>query len=113
MRRLVEFRPEAESEIEAAHDWYELQRSGLGTQFLFEFDAVLSRASANARVFQKVGRVTRRALMRRFPYVVLFFVEDDRIVVTGVFHGRRDPGSWSDRVRERPVGWCAALQPIS
>ena len=36
----------------------------------------------------------------RFPYLVLYVLEDQHIFVTAVFHGHRDPRRWSDRVRE-------------
>lgn len=39
--------------------------------------------------------------MRRFPYGILFAMETDGILVTGIFHSRRDPQRWSDRVRDR------------
>lgn len=35
--------------------------------------------------------MTRRAIMRRFPYVVLFRDYADEVVLLGVLHGSRDP----------------------
>jgi hypothetical protein len=43
-------------------------------------------------------------LLRRFPYLVLYAVEAERILITAVFHGRRDPRRWPDRVRESACG---------
>ncbi len=37
------------------------------------------------------------ALMTRFPFVVFFEVEEDRIVVWAVAHTRRRPGYWVAR----------------
>ena len=42
-------------------------------------------------VHQKVHRDFRRRLLRRFPYAVYFRVEEDRVVVFGLFHCARDP----------------------
>ena len=46
----------------------------------------------------------RKALLRRFPYAVFFEVEELRITVVAVYHGRRKPHGWSDRISEPGVG---------
>ena len=100
MTLAIDFLPQAESEIEAASLWYEEQSPGLGFRFLFAIDAALRRASENPLSFPRELRRTRKAVIRRFPYVVFYAVEKERILVTGVFHGRRHPRSWADRIRE-------------
>jgi hypothetical protein len=40
----------------------------------------------------------RRALLRKFPYGVFYFVFDDTVVVLACFHTRRDPKDWQKRV---------------
>ena len=44
-----------------------------------------------------VHKDVRRAFMRRFPYGVFYRVEEDQIIVVGVFHARRDPKRWQAR----------------
>ncbi len=39
----------------------------------------------------------RRALVRRFPYEVLYEIEEDEIVVYAVYHCARDPKGWKRR----------------
>jgi len=96
----IDFLAEAESEIEDAYRWYEIQSPGLGIRFLFSMEAALRRASENPLSYPAVLRRTRKALVRRFPYLVFYVVEEERILVTGVFHGHRHPESWTDRIRE-------------
>jgi plasmid stabilization system protein ParE len=110
VRLAVEILPEAEAEIEEAFGWYELQRPGLGRQFLVAIDDAREQASGRPFSFPTVLRRTRRTVIRRFPYLVFYVVEQDRILVTGVFHAYRDPGAWSDRLREvaRPYRVVAA-----
>jgi len=108
----IKFLPDAELEIEAAYDWYESRRPGLGILFLFALDAALIRAIENPRIFPTVARRTRKVLLRRFPYLVLYVVEGSRILITGVFHGHRDPGVWSDRIREKTTRYAAPRHPI-
>ena len=42
-------------------------------------------------------RDIRKALVRRFPYVVYYVVLSDVISVIAIVHGRRDPGVWQAR----------------
>ena len=104
MRRPVHLLPEAEREVEDAFWWYERQRSGLGLEFLLAFDAAVERMRRLPEGHEIVARRTRKALLRRFPYLVLYAVEEERVLITAVFHGRRDPRRWSDRVREGALG---------
>ena len=38
--------------------------------------------------------------MRRFPFVVLFEYRRDDVEIVAVYHCRRNPRGWSDRVSE-------------
>lgn len=44
-----------------------------------------------------VYRDIRRAVMQRFPYAVYYRVVSSRVIITAIFHGRRDPKSWQVR----------------
>ncbi len=104
VRRPVQLLPEAERELEDAFWWYERQRSGLGLEFLLAFDAAVEGLRRLPEGHELVALKTRKALLRRFPYLVLYAVEAERVLITAVFHGRRDPRRWTDRVREGAFG---------
>ena len=97
------FLPEVSREVETAFHWYERQRVGLGLEFLLAFDALIERVRRLPEGHRVVALRTRKALLRRFPYLVLYVVEPDYLLITAVFDGRRDPRRWSDRVREEPL----------
>lgn len=101
MSRLVHVLPRAERELEQAFRWYEAQRSGLGLELPLAFDATIESLRRQPERHEVVALQTRKALLRRFPYLVLYAIENDRILVTAVFHGHQDPQRWSDRVRDR------------
>ena len=90
-------RPAAAAEIEAAVDWYEGRRAGLGRDFLevvnSAFDSIRSRPDAH----RVVHRDTRRMLLKRFPYAIYYRLYDDAIVVVACMHGRRHPLRWKVR----------------
>lgn len=100
VRPPVHLLPEAERDLEEAFWWYERQRTGLGLEFLLAFDAAVEGMRRLPEVHELVAHRTRKALLRRFPYLLLYTVEAERVLITAVFHGRRDPRVWSDRVRE-------------
>jgi plasmid stabilization system protein ParE len=98
--RTIEVLPEAERETRAAFDWYERRRAGLGFEFLLALNAAVAQLSRLPGGHEVVALRTRKILLRRFPYLLLYAVEERRIIVTALFHGSRDPIRWSDRVRE-------------
>ena len=97
--RQIIVRPEAETEVQQAFDWYEEQSEGLGFEFLRAIEACLSGVTRNpfAYTVVKVPNV-RRALVRRFPYALFYLIDDQAIVVIAVFNVKRMPIDWTKRV---------------
>jgi len=96
-RRLI-VRPEAEAEMTDAFDWYEDRVPGLGSEFLLCVDAVLSAIQRTPQHYPRVHKTARRALSRRFPYAIIFVEDDERVVVLSVFHAKRNPKRWRERI---------------
>ena len=65
----VVIRPEVESDIKDAYEWYEAQRKGLGEGFLLCIEEALSRVSRNPEIYSVVYKEVRRVLIHRFPFV--------------------------------------------
>jgi plasmid stabilization system protein ParE len=40
----------------------------------------------------------RRAVLRRFPYSVIYVVRDDELVIAACIHSGRDPIRWQKRL---------------
>ena len=96
----IEIRPEARAELRQTFAWYEEKQAGLGYQFLYAVDAVIEAIRRRPRSYPSIDGEVRRALVRRFPYAVVFEVEGDRTSVLAVYHGRRRPRGWFDWVFE-------------
>lgn len=94
----LQFRPQARLDILDARQWYESQSRGLGSEFARAVDAaaagILRFPASNRRVRGDV----RKAILRRFPYSLLYVAAPDEVTVLACFHHRRDPRTWSDRV---------------
>lgn len=93
----VIFTPRARAELIDAQDWYENEASGLGRRFRAAVDAVVERISVYPRQFPVVHKNIRRALLRRFPYALMFVIDDAALIVIACFHGSRDPAHWQKR----------------
>ncbi|MEI9993544.1 MAG: type II toxin-antitoxin system RelE/ParE family toxin [Rhizomicrobium sp.] len=97
MTRALNFKREAEIDIQDAFDWYETRSDGLGTEFLRAVDAALGNIVRNPLGYQiRLGSI-RRAPLRRFPYGMFFVVRDEDIVITACLHSSRDPAHWQRR----------------
>jgi len=89
--------PEAEAEIDAACRWYRQRGFRLGDAFLQSARAALSSIEQFPEGHPQVYRLTLRALLRRFPYGLLYAKSDGTYYVLGCFHTSQDPSAWERR----------------
>lgn len=90
----VEFKPAARLDLLHAQAWYEDKVIGLGVEFGRAVDAVVAGITRFPEGYPQVHGEIRKAVLRRFPYSLLFRKESERILVLGCFHHRRDPRAW-------------------
>ena len=88
---------EARDEFDAASDWYEQQQAGLGAAFVARVREVLQRVSVHPQQHAVVYKDVRKAVVRQFPYIVLYREEPGEIVVISILHTMRDPSIWQSR----------------
>ena len=94
----VIFLPQAEEEMNAAAQYYESQSQGLGSDFLLEVERTTEAISSNPKAAPTIRNGIRRRLLRRFPFGLLYKIEEDQILILAVMHHRRRPGYWRDRL---------------
>jgi len=94
----VRFSPLAERELADAIEYYEQQKSGLGSEFLEEVRrAVLFLAKYPEAAPQVRGSI-RRFVLPRFPYSLLYrTLESGRFRILAVAHHKRQPSYWVGR----------------
>lgn len=95
MKLPLAFHPEVRDE---AYVWYEVQREGLGEEFLASVRNALDGIGDAPELGPAVYRNVRVRLVHRFPYGVYYRVEADRIRVIAIQHGRRHPRRWKSRL---------------
>ena len=91
MRYSIKVSRMAALEIVEAFDWYELQRRGLGIEFLDELDALYATLLQNPQVFGYYDKPVREGKINRFPYLVVYELIDEDIVIYSVFMSKKDP----------------------
>jgi plasmid stabilization system protein ParE len=92
MKRGFVLRRVAEQEFDDSIAYYENEREGLGQEFRAAIEQYFQRIAGNPEWFPEVrGKVRRAVVLRRFPFVIHFLIEAERIVILSVFHTRREP----------------------
>lgn len=99
MSHELRFHRAARAELREAARWYEGRAEGLGGEFVVEMGACLTRIADTPERFPEVRGASgvRRALLRRFPYAIIFLVQDAIVTVLAVAHARRRPLYWKPR----------------
>lgn len=89
----VVLRPEAEADVVAACKYYDEADQEMTSEFVDELDRLLLRLAEFPRSAQPVEGydAVRRALLRRFPFAVLYVAGDNEIIVLRVIHTARSP----------------------
>ena len=92
-------RPEAEADLAEAYTWYEERVPRLGSDFLLNIEAALSSIQRNPEAYPLIYKNVRRCLTRHFPFGIFCVFKGEKIIVVAVFHAKRDPRKWRERVK--------------
>jgi plasmid stabilization system protein ParE len=94
----VHIQPLAEADVISACDWYDSQSAGLGMALEGEFRNLVEVIAALPEAFPKVEREARRAVLRRFPYAIIYRLDARRVEILAFTHTSRAPDVWKARV---------------
>ena len=94
----LSFHPAIYGEVQEAYSWYEEQAAGLGDDFIAELEASYESIKSLAETWPKFGQRTRRFLLTKFPYAVVYKPSISTCQVVAVMHQSRKPGYWLSRV---------------
>jgi plasmid stabilization system protein ParE len=88
----------AEEEMAEAALFYEAASSQLGSDFLDDVQRTVDRLRKFPQAGEAISSDLRRTLLHRFPFSLVYTIEDNVIVVIAVAHQDRRPGYWQSRV---------------
>jgi plasmid stabilization system protein ParE len=93
-----EFHPEALLEAWAARRWYGERSPRAADAFWEELEQAKHQVIENPERWATYLHGTRRYVFRKFPYAIVYFVMEDRILAVAVAHAKLRPGYWKDRL---------------
>lgn len=91
------FHPEAEAELNDAVDYYGACQEGLGLEFAREVYTAIENICDFPLAWTPLSQNTRRCLLKRFPYGVVYQFNAGQIVIIAVMQLNRKPGYWRKR----------------
>lgn len=94
----VRFLTIAEAEVNKAVSWYQEQTEDQSLNFLAELDRAVRVITLYPLLGFQIEPDICRFLFRRFPYSLIYGIDNDTIVVIAVAHDHREPRYWTDRI---------------
>ncbi len=93
----VIFLPAAKQELDQAIEFYEEQLTGLGVLFRNEIFEAIEFICLYSEGHQLITKHTRKCPLRKFPYLILYGIIDNTIIISAVAHQHRNPRSYLHR----------------
>jgi hypothetical protein len=94
---IYSFHPDAELELNASVDYYQECKDGLGAEFAYEVQKTIQRILEYPTAWQKLDGEIRRCLTNRFPFGIVYFQQEDKIIILAVMQLNRKPNYWKER----------------
>jgi len=95
----IEFFPETKAELDDAVDYYELQLTGLWSTFKSVARSTVKRVATFPTAWREIKPNIRRCIMHKFPYNVLYSIEENSILIIAIAHHHRHPNYWVGRTK--------------
>ncbi len=89
--------PAAEREFSEAFKWYEKRMTGLGTEFSNMIDETVHRVKNSPLSFPICYKTVPKAVLKKFPYILLFSMNNSDIMIIAISHTGRNPLEWHKR----------------
>lgn len=90
----------AEAEFYNIVDYYKQFARSLSSDFIQEFDRAVQRLQDFPKAGSPYLHGTKRIILRRFPYSIVYKIyRDEKMVAHAVMHMRRKPDYWKERLK--------------
>ncbi len=97
MIRRISFHSAAIEDAHQARLWYAGHNPELADEFVEEIERALSFIAEAPESWPSFEAGTRKFLLRRFPYSLVYRASGDEILVVAVAHAKRRPRYWRGR----------------
>jgi toxin ParE1/3/4 len=83
-------------EIKDVFEWYEEQKEGLGYEFIDEIEDCYNNLSKYPERYSYINHRYRRIKTNRFPYILIYEIDDSNIIIIRVRHLKQKPINLQD-----------------
>lgn len=97
----IEFKEQAREDIAIIVQWYDEQRDGLGDSFLTELRQFIDQLSFNPHIYQVRRKNTRLGILKRFPYIIAYQIENKSIIIFSIIHQHQHPQKKFQRIKKK------------
>jgi len=94
------FDPAAKKDLAEAKAHYNREKKGLGLELLDVVEVGLEHLKRYPTSAPKIHGPFRRLLVNRFPYAIVYTVEETHLFIIALAHQSRAPGYWHGRIGE-------------
>jgi plasmid stabilization system protein ParE len=98
MTARLRFFEEAAEEVELERIWYRRRSESAEAAFLRELDRAIAAVMEAPSMWPSYVDGTQRYVFPKFPFSLVYFVEDDVVVIVSVAAEHKKPGYWRDRL---------------
>lgn len=95
---IYRYHPHAQRELDDAADYYDIIDLELGDDFLGEIDGCISRILMFPLAWPILHGSVRQCRTHRFPYSLVYDLEEEQVFILAVMHQSREPNYWVDRL---------------
>jgi plasmid stabilization system protein ParE len=94
----IVFHPDAEAEYRDGYAWYEARSAKAAANFEAAIEHALALIRNDPNQWPICDDQHHLYILRRYPYSIVYSVQDQTITVVAIAHARRRPNYWKDRV---------------
>ena len=98
MKYKLVIKEEAIADARSAYLWYENELTGLGEKLLSAIDNSYKTILKNPYIYQVRHENTRFALVKKFPFILIYEVSESSIIVYFIIHSSKDDKSWKKQL---------------
>lgn len=99
MARKRRYHPDVAGDLKSAVSYYDDINVDLGNRLRASVRDLFTAITNRPDSYGKIHDELRVALLKRFPYVILFEHHADHVAILGIFHAASDPKDWLKRVQ--------------
>lgn len=96
----VIYSPSAEIDVQKAVLWLNTGPARLGSEFIDELYRLEQRICRHPNMYQRFRGASRRAVLSRFDFAVVYRPTPNRIEIVAVLHCRLDPHTPASRAND-------------